>query len=250
LTQFGLIGYPLSHSFSQKYFTEKFQKLGLNYSYSLFSIQDIHSFPLLIKENPAIIGLNVTLPYKQSIISYLDELSPEANQTGAVNTIKKLANGTLKGYNTDIIGFTKAIEQVVSNPVFERAIIIGNGGAAKAVYYALQNIFNCENIIVACRTPQQSHELFIEELSEDMIASADIIVQCTPVGMYPNTDQMLMMPYYALHTGQVAMDLVYNPEETYFVRYAKEQGCTVASGLTMLYTQAEASFEIWTQENR
>jgi shikimate dehydrogenase len=248
LAQFGLIGYPLSHSFSEKYFTEKFQKLGLPYSYSLFPVQDIHLFPALLKENSSVIGLNVTLPHKQSIIPYLDVLSPEANQTGAVNTIKKLPDGRLKGYNTDITGFTKAIMQVVSNPAFERAIIIGNGGAAKAVYYALEHIFNCENIIVACRTPQQSHELFIEELSEDMVASADIIVQCTPVGMYPNTDQMLMIPYYALHTGQVAMDLVYNPKETYFVRYAKEQGCTVASGLTMLYTQAEASFEIWMQK--
>lgn len=246
--QFGLIGYPLSHSFSQKYFTEKFQRLGLSYTYSLFPLQDISSFPLLLKENPSLKGLNVTLPYKQKIIPYLDEVNPEIRQIGAVNTIKKLSDGTLKGYNTDLIGFVTAIKQVVPTVFFERAILIGNGGASRAVYYALKYIFRCENIIVACRTPQQSHELFIEELSEDMVGSADIIVQCTPVGMYPDTEQMLLIPYYAMHRNQVVMDLVYNPEQTYFIQYAKKQGCIIASGLTMLYSQAEASFQIWTQE--
>lgn len=245
---FGLIGYPLSHSFSQKYFTEKFLILGLPYSYSLFPLQDISLLPSLFHNNPLLKGLNVTLPHKQSVIPYLDELSPEAVSTSAVNTIKKLSDGRLKGYNTDIIGFTEAIKQVTPHTFFERAILIGNGGASKAVYYALQHVFRCENIIVACRSPQQSYELFIEELSEDIISSADIIVQCTPVGMYPNTEQMLMIPYYAMHPKQVVMDLVYNPEETYFVRYAKQQGCTVASGLTMLYTQADASFQIWMQK--
>ncbi len=248
--RFGLIGYSLSHSFSQKYFTDKFLKLNLPYTYSLFSLEKISLFPSFLQQNPDIKGLNVTLPYKRSIIEYLDELTAEVKQIGAVNTIKKLSNGKLKGYNTDVIGFTKAIEQVTQNKTFERAILIGNGGASKAVYYALQHVYRCEDIIVACRSPQLSHELFIEELSEDMISSADIIVQCTPVGMYPNTEQMLMIPYYALHQGQIAMDLVYNPEETYFIRYAKQQGCTVASGLTMLYTQADASFEIWTEQEQ
>lgn len=247
---FGLIGFPLSHSFSQKYFTEKFNRLGLPYSYSLFPLQDISLLPSLFNTNPLLKGLNVTLPYKQSVIPFLDVLSHEASLIGAVNTIKKLSDGKLKGYNTDVIGFTKAIEQVTQNKTFERAILIGNGGASKAVYYALQQIFRCKNIIAACRSPQLSHELFIEELSEDMISSADMIVQCTPVGMYPDTEKMLMIPYYALHQGQIAMDLVYNPEETYFVRYAKQQGCTVASGLTMLYTQADASFEIWTEQEQ
>jgi shikimate dehydrogenase len=246
--QFGLIGYPLSHSFSQKYFTEKFGKLALPYSYTLFPLQDINLLPSLFNTNPLLKGVNVTLPYKQVVIPYLDELSAETQQIGAVNTIKKLSDGKLKGYNTDVLGFTKAVQQVAPSTLFERAILIGNGGASKAVYYALQYIFRCENIIVACRNPQKSHELFIEELSEDMINSADILVQCTPVGMYPNTEQMLMIPYYAMHPQQVVMDLVYNPEETFFIRYAKQQGCTIASGLTMLYTQAEASFEIWMQK--
>lgn len=244
---FGLIGYPLTHSFSQKYFTEKFLKLGLNYTYSLYPLQSITQFSSLIKETPLLKGLNVTLPYKQKVITYLDHLSPEAAQTGAVNTIKKLSDSTLKGYNTDIHGFTQAVMQVAPNHFFERAILIGNGGASKAVFYALQQNFKCKDIIVACRSPQQSYELFMEELSEDMIYAADIIVQCTPVGMYPRTDEMLMLPYYAMHSGQVVMDLVYNPEQTHFVRYAKEQGCTIVSGLSMLYTQAEASFEIWMQ---
>lgn len=248
MTQFGLIGYPLSHSFSQRYFTQKFQKLQLPFTYSLFPIENIELFPTLIKENPLLKGLNVTLPYKQAILPYLNELSDEVLSIRAVNTIKKLSNGKLKGYNTDSIGFVKAIKEVAPDRYFDKAILIGNGGAAKAVYYALHHLFRCENIIVACRNPQLSYELFIEELTEDMVSAADILVQCTPVGMYPNVDQMLMIPYYALHSKQVVMDLVYNPEETHFVRYAKQQRCTIASGLTMLYTQAEASFQIWVNE--
>ncbi|MCS7029183.1 MAG: shikimate dehydrogenase [Bacteroidia bacterium] len=245
---FGLIGYPLSHSFSQEYFNQKFKLLGLPYRYSLFPIEKIEEFENISKQHFDLKGLNVTLPYKQSILKYVDIVSKEVSEIGATNTLKKLPNGKWKAFNTDVTGFVQAIEKATDRKTFDRAIIIGNGGASKAVYYALQHHFSCSNIIVACRSPIKSHELFIHELSEDIVSAADILVQCTPVGMYPNVDDMLLLPYYALHSGQVVMDLVYNPEQTHFVRYARNQGCTVASGLQMLYAQADAAFEIWTQD--
>lgn len=245
MADFGLIGFPLSHSFSKQYFTHKFEQEQLPYVYELFPISHIQDFQQLVQKEPVLRGLNVTLPYKQKILTYLSCLTPEAEAVGAVNTLKKLPNGTWQGHNTDVLGFVKAIQEVSPKTHFERAIVIGNGGASKAVQYALSQTFSCANIVVACRHPQQSHELFIEELAEYMLAAADIVVQTTPVGMYPNLNEMLMLPYYAMHNQQIVIDLVYNPEETLFMRYAKAQGCVLASGLTMLYAQAEAAYTYW-----
>ncbi|MCS7076170.1 MAG: shikimate dehydrogenase [Bacteroidia bacterium] len=248
MKEFGLIGYPLSHSFSQEYFTKKFKSLGLNYQYKLFPIHSIDILSDILANNPNLMGINVTIPHKQNVLKHLDLISEEVKKIGAANTLKKLPDGRWKGFNTDVIGFVKAVEKVTEKKAFERSILIGNGGASKAVHYALTHHFNCQNIIVACRNPIASHELFISDLSEEMIAAADIIVQCTPVGMYPNVDNMLMIPYYAFHSQQIVMDLIYNPEQTHFVRYATQRGCTIASGLDMLYAQANASFEIWMQD--
>jgi shikimate dehydrogenase len=240
--QFGLVGKNISYSFSKGYFGEKFEKLNLeDYYYDNLDFQNIEDFPDFIKQNPTISGLNVTIPYKEAIIPFLDKLSKRATEIGAVNTIKITKSGKLKGFNTDYIGFQKSIEPLL-NVNHKKALILGTGGASKAVAYALKQLeipylFVSRNDIGDAIGYNQINEKTFEEFQ--------IIINCTPVGTFPNTNTFPEIPYEYLTTNHLAFDLIYNPAETLFLKKAKEQGAIVKNGLEMLTLQAEKSWDIW-----
>ena len=240
--QFGLVGKNISYSFSKGYFGEKFEKLNLkDYSYDNLDIQNIEDFPEFLKQNPTISGLNVTIPYKEAIIPYLDKLSKRATEIGAVNTIKITKSGKLKGFNTDYIGFQKSIEPLL-NVNHKKALILGTGGASKAVAYALKQLeipylFVSRNDIGDAIGYNQINEKTFEEFQ--------IIINCTPVGTFPNTNSCPEIPYEYFTTNHLAFDLIYNPAETLFLKKAKEKGAIVKNGLEMLTLQAEKSWDIW-----
>ncbi len=240
--QFGLVGKNISYSFSKGYFGEKFEKLNLeDYSYDNLDFQNIEDFPEFIKQNPTISGLNVTIPYKEAIIPFLDKLSKRAIEIGAVNTIKITKSGKLKGFNTDYIGFQKSIEPLL-NVNHKKALILGTGGASKAVAYALKQLeipylFVSRNDIGDAIGYNQINEKTFEEFQ--------IIINCTPVGTFPNTNNCPEIPYEYFTTNHLAFDLIYNPAETLFLKKAKEQGAIVKNGLEMLTLQAEKSWDIW-----
>jgi shikimate dehydrogenase len=240
--QFGLVGKNISYSFSKGYFGEKFQKLSLaDYSYENLDFQTIEEFPEFIKKNPILSGLNVTIPYKEAIIPYLDKLSKKAREIGAVNTIKITKSGKLKGYNTDYFGFKKSLELLL-NSNHKKALILGTGGASKAVAYALKQL----GIPYLCvsRNPNED-TIGYNQLSENTFKEFQIIVNCTPVGTFPNIDSCLDIPYEYFTKNHIAFDLIYNPTETMFLKKAKKQGATIKNGLEMLALQAEKSWEIW-----
>ncbi len=240
--QFGLVGKNISYSFSKGYFGEKFEKLNLeDYSYDNLDFQNIEDFPEFIKQNPTISGLNVTIPYKEAIIPFLDKLSKRAIEIGAVNTIKITKSGKLKGFNTDYIGFQKSIEPLL-NENHKKALILGTGGASKAVAYAMKQLeipylFVTRNDIGDAIGYNQINEKTFEEFQ--------IIINCTPVGTFPNTNSCPEIPYEYFTTNHLAFDLIYNPAETLFLKKAKEQGAIVKNGLEMLTLQAEKSWDIW-----
>ena len=239
---FGLVGKNISYSFSKGYFGEKFEKLNLkDYSYDNLDIQNIEDFPEFLKQNPTISGLNVTIPYKEAIIPFLDKLSKRATEIGAVNTIKITKSGKLKGFNTDYIGFQKSIEPLL-NVNHKKALILGTGGASKAVAYALKQLeipylFVSRNDIGDAIGYNQINEKTFEEFQ--------IIINCTPVGTFPNTNSCPEIPYEYFTTNHLAFDLIYNPAETLFLKKAKEKGAIVKNGLEMLTLQAEKSWDIW-----
>ncbi len=240
--QFGLVGKNISYSFSKGYFGDKFEKLNLeDYSYDNLDFQNIEDFPEFIKQNPTISGLNVTIPYKEAIIPFLDKLSKRATEIGAVNTIKITKSGKLKGFNTDYIGFQKSIEPLL-NVNHKKALILGTGGASKAVAYALKQLgipylFVSRNDIGDAIGYNQINEKTFEEFQ--------IIINCTPVGTFPNTNTCPEIPYEYFTSNHLAFDLIYNPAETLFLKKAKEQGAIVKNGLEMLTLQAEKSWDIW-----
>ena len=239
---FGLVGKNISYSFSKGYFGDKFEKLNLkDYSYDNLDIQNIEDFPEFLKQNPTISGLNVTIPYKEAIIPFLDKLSKRATEIGAVNTIKITKSGKLKGFNTDYIGFQKSIEPLL-NVNHKKALILGTGGASKAVAYALKQLeipylFVSRNDIGDAIGYNQINEKTFEEFQ--------IIINCTPVGTFPNTNSCPEIPYEYFTTNHLAFDLIYNPAETLFLKKAKEKGAIVKNGLEMLTLQAEKSWDIW-----
>jgi len=244
--QLGLIGFPLSHSFSQKYFSQKFIELGLNdWQYNLFPIEKLAEFPTLLNQNPDLVGLNVTIPHKVEILNYLDEIDAEATKVGAVNTIKISisANGKkcLKGYNTDIYGFEMSLKPSLQNHP-TKALILGTGGASKAVKYVLDKL-EIESTFVS-RNPQQNQISYIS-IDEKMLHENLLIVNTTPLGMYPNTDVAPEIPYQYLTKNHLVYDLVYNPEESLFLKKAKQQGAHIKNGLEMLHLQAEKAWEIF-----
>ena len=240
--QFGLVGKNISYSFSKGYFGEKFENLNLkDYSYNNLDFQNIEDFPEFIKQNPTISGLNVTIPYKEAIIPFLDKLSKRATEIGAVNTIKITKSGKLKGFNTDYIGFQKSIEPLL-NVNHKKALILGTGGASKAVAYALKQLkipylFVSRNDIGDAIGYNQINEKTFEEFQ--------IIINCTPVGTFPNTNSCPEIPYEHFTSNHLAFDLIYNPAETLFLKKAKEKGAIVKNGLEMLTLQAEKSWDIW-----
>lgn len=239
---FGLLGKSLSHSFSQRYFQAKFQEHQLQYSYENFELASIDEFPELVKAFN-ISGLNVTIPYKECVVKFLDYLEDEAKALGAVNTIA-FRDGKTTGYNTDVFGFRQMIKPFLLS-THERALILGNGGAAKAVRHVLKNIGL--EVITAARNPKPG-EFHLSEVNDLMIKHCGVIVNCTPVGTFPDVDYCIEIPFWALTEEHLVVDLIYNPEQTKFLKLAKNQGATTLNGQTMLYQQAEKSWEIWNQK--
>ncbi len=246
MDKYGLIGYPLGHSFSVTYFNEKFQSENIDAEYVNFEIPRIEDFMEVVDENPNLCGLNVTIPYKEQVIPYLDELDPDTAKIGAVNVIKIIRQGKgkvkLVGYNSDIIGFTQSIEPLL-RPCHRQALILGTGGAAKAVYHGLENL-GIKSVYVS-RTKRSNDVLTYRELTPEVMAAHTVIVNCTPVGMYPKVDECPEIPYHLLTSDHLLYDLLYNPNETLFMKKGRMHGSAVKNGLEMLLLQAFAAWEIW-----
>ena len=244
---YGLIGYPLGHSFSVGYFNEKFQNEGIGAKYVNFEIPQIALMEEVIASNPDLKGLNVTIPYKEKVISYLDNVSPEARTIGAINVIRVIHKGRsviLKGYNSDVIGFTQSIEPRLE-PYHKKALILGTGGASKAVNYGLKSL-GLETVFVS--RYERPGTIQYEKLTPDDIKEYNVIVNCTPCGMYPHSNKCPNLPYEAMDSHTLLYDLIYNPDETLFMYKGRKQGATVVNGLEMLLLQAFVSWEIWNEE--
>lgn len=223
MDKYGLIGYPLGHSFSQSYFNEKFQNENIDALYENFEIPSIENFPEIIETNPNLRGLNVTIPYKEKVISYLDVISPEAREIGAVNVIKVERKGKstyLTGYNSDVIGFTRSIEPLIEK-YHKKALILGTGGASKAINYGLKSL-GLETVFVSrYRKPDT---ICYEDITPKVIKEYNVIVNCTPLGMFPHTDECPNLPYEAMNTQTLLYDLIYNPDTTMFMQKGAEHG--------------------------
>jgi shikimate dehydrogenase len=245
MKQLGLIGYPLSHSFSEKYFTEKFLKQGLaNWSYHLFELPHINELPQLLLSHSDLVGLNVTLPYKEKVIPFLSHLDESARMAGAVNTIRITRGGIhpiLAGYNTDMYGFRESIKPLLKRN-HQRALILGTGGAAKAVAAVLGEM-QIEYLFVS-RHPQTG-QVGYHELNEAAVTNFPFIVNCTPAGMFPYEQTSPVIPYEFLTRHNFLYDLVYNPAKTIFLQKGKAKGALVMNGLDMLRLQAEKAWEIF-----
>ena len=241
---FGLIGYPLSHSFSPGYFSQKFSKEGIeDAGYQLFPIKTIEKLTELLSSDLNICGLNVTIPYKQQVLPFLDEIDETAGFIGAVNTLCVLRTSegiSLKGYNTDVIGVRDSLK---GQEHHKKALILGNGGASKAVIYTLKQL-GIKYTIVS-RTPKKSDQISYDQLSEDIIRENTLIINTTPLGMSPNTNEYPPLPYQAIGQNHFIFDLIYNPEETLFMKKSRQNGAQILNGKLMLYSQAEASWQLW-----
>lgn len=242
---FGLIGYPLSHSFSKKFFTEKFEKEHIaNCKYDLFPIANTNELDELLVTHPSLCGLNVTIPHKVNVMPYLTALDEAAAAIGAVNCIAiKQQDGqkTLKGYNTDAFGFEESLKPLLT-PAHQRALIFGDGGAAKAVKYVLNNLNIPYTVVV--RNPVPGGILY-SAVTAEVLAAHQLLINTTPLGMSPNLTTYPQIPYQFLTPNHLAYDLVYNPEETAFLSMAKANGAQIKNGLEMLHLQAERSWYIW-----
>lgn len=237
IKKLGLIGRNISYSFSKKFFEEKFQKQMLDhFSYTIFDLPEIDDVENLFLD-PELLGFNVTIPYKEKIIDFLDELSDEAREIGAVNCVL-IHEGKKTGYNTDAFGFEKTLK-IHKKPHQNTALILGNGGAAKAVEYILAKHG------ISCQTVSRKSELNFENLDKETVNKHHIIVQCTPVGTFPNVDDCLDFPFDGLSKEHLVIDLIYNPSYTNFIIKAAENGAKTVNGYYMLEQQAEKAWEIW-----
>ncbi|MCP9612224.1 shikimate dehydrogenase family protein [Coprobacter tertius] len=243
---YGLIGYPLGHSFSKTFFNEKFQAEKNDAEYINFEISRLKSFKEIITRETRLQGMNVTIPYKQEIIKYLDELDETARMIGAVNVIKfirKSGKLILKGYNSDVIGFTESIRPLLT-PLHHNALILGTGGASKAVWYGLESL----DVTPAYVSRDSGKGLYTyNELSPEIMNKYKVIVNTTPVGMYPKVNECPDIPYDYITPEHLFYDLIYNPDETLFMKKAKDKGATVKNGLEMLLLQAFAAWNIWNE---
>jgi len=247
MDRYGLIGFPLKHSFSKDYFNNKFASEGIDAEYINFEITSITELKSIIKNDPQLKGINVTIPYKEQVIPFLDQLSDNARQIGAVNVIKierKKKKIKLSGFNSDIIGFKESIEPLLK-PYYQRALVLGNGGAAKAIFYGLQQLGIESTYVSRQKTDEQM--LIYSELTQEVIEAHTIVVNCTPVGMYPNVDDCPAIPYQFLTNKHLLYDLLYNPDETLFMKKGEERGAVVKNGLEMLLLQAFAGWKMWMQ---
>lgn len=242
---FGLIGYPLTHSFSKKYFTEQFEREGTaDCKYELFPLETVTAVPALLDENESLAGLNVTIPHKVGVMAYLHELEDAASKIGAVNCIsiqRKEGKTWLKGYNTDAYGFAESLKPFLKAH-HTQALILGDGGAAKAVKYVLEQLGITYLSVVRKQVPGT---ITYEDLTVELMKTHQLIINTTPVGTFPNVTDAPAIPYEYLTGAHLAYDLVYNPEETAFLQKAKAQGAAVKNGLEMLHLQADRSWVIW-----
>lgn len=242
---YGLIGHPLSHSFSQAFFRDKFNAEGLQAEYLNFDIPDPHDVLEVLAAHPTLRGFNVTIPYKERIIPYLDEMSKEAQAIGAVNVVRVAGQGKqrkLQGYNSDVVGFAQSIKPLL-RPHHQQALILGTGGASKAVRYALEQRLGLKAQLVS-RTPKP-HAIVYAQLDAAALDQYTVIVNTTPLGMSPNIDTCPPLPYRFISPRHLLFDLVYNPEQTLFLKKGAEQGAETKNGLEMLLLQAIESWRIW-----
>mgnify|MGYP000498279984 CR=1 FL=1 len=240
--QLGLIGYPLSHSFSEKYFAQKFLEENIEgYNYQLFPIEKIGLLSDLMENHPNLLGLNVTIPYKELVFPFMDEVSEAVKEIGALNTIK-IENGKIKGYNTDVYGFGESLKPFLKSH-HKKALILGTGGAAKAVKF----VFNSLDIFYksVSRTPE-ANQLTYADITAELLETYHIIVNTTPLGTYPNEGTYPNITYEGLSDKHLLYDLVYNPAESLFLKKGKSQQASIKNGLEMLHLQAEKAWEIWT----
>ena len=244
MKKYGLIGYPLGQSFSQKHFTEKFKNEDINAEYLNFEIDSIGEFPEIIEDNEDIVGLNVTIPYKEKVMSFVDELDEEAEKVGAINTIRintKHGKTCLTGYNTDVYGFEISLKPFLETH-HTKALILGTGGASKAVKFVLKKL-GIEFKMVS-RNPKTGSFTY-NDITEDIMSEYKLIINSTPLGMFPNIENCPKLPYNAVTPQHLFYDLIYNPAETKFLEKAKANGATIVNGQEMLIKQAEKAWEIW-----
>ena len=245
MDKYGLIGYPLGHSFSISYFNQRFQDEGINAVYENYEIPTIEALDEVINLNPELKGLNVTIPYKEKVIPYLDSITPEARAIGAVNVIKVTHSGKdvkLKGYNSDVIGFTKSIEPMLDKNWHKKALILGTGGASKAINFGLKHL-GLETVFVS--RYERPDTIQYQNITPEVVQEYNVIVNCTPIGMYPKTEECPLLPYEAMDSHTIHYDLIYNPDETLFMKLGAKNGAQTKNGLEMLLLQAFASWEFW-----
>jgi shikimate dehydrogenase len=240
--QFGLVGKNISYSFSRKYFATKFEsEVFENYSYENFDLNSITEFPEIFKKNVNIKGLNITIPYKEEVIPFLDKLSKQATAIGAVNTVKITKKGKLKGYNSDWYGFKKAIKPFLKNH-HKKALILGTGGASKAIAYALEQMKITYSFV---SREANSNSISYELLNQTTFENHQIIINTTPLGTFPDVGEFPFLPYSFFTSNHIAFDVIYNPEKTQFLKRAEKNGATIVNGHSMLVNQAEKSWKIW-----
>lgn len=248
MKKFGLIGYPLGHSFSKKYYLEKFDKEhieGINYD--LYAIEDIQEFQNLYSNDAGFYGFNVTIPHKLTVMQFINELSAEAQEINAVNCIKIQREGDniyLKGFNTDAFGFEESLKPLLT-PAHKQALVLGNGGAAKAIIYTLKKL-NIPYLIIS-RT-KENGDMTYGELKKVDLKDYQVIINCSPVGTFPNVEDAPDINYEQLSADHLLYDLIYNPVETRFLQKGKEKGALIKNGYDMLILQAEKNWEIWNNE--
>ncbi|SDB20759.1 shikimate dehydrogenase [Flavobacteriaceae bacterium MAR_2010_188] len=244
MPEFGLVGKNISYSFSKGYFAEKFKKMNLPYTYENFDLQQISDIKNILSSNPELIGFNVTIPYKEEILPFLNQIDETAKRIGAVNTVKVSRSGELKGYNTDTYGFKKSLKPLLK-PNHKTALILGTGGASKAVAHTLKQL-NISYDYVS-RTANKKSKFLYSDLTEQIIHSYSIIINCTPIGTFPDVNNCPDIPYEGLTENHILYDLVYNPPVTKFLACGEMKGAQVINGSEMLQFQAEKAWHIWNE---
>ncbi|MFD0991088.1 shikimate dehydrogenase family protein [Mariniflexile jejuense] len=243
MNKLGLLGKNISYSFSKAYFKEKFENQQItDTTYENFDIETIDLFPSIIKNTKNLKGLNVTIPYKEVVVPYLDKVNKKAKEIGAVNTIKITKKGKLVGYNTDCYGFKKTLKPFLQ-PHHKNALILGTGGASKAIAFTFKELGISYHYV--SRTQSEGVSFTYNSLTEDTIKQHQIIVNCSPLGTFPNIEDCPNIPYNAINENHILFDLIYNPEQTKFLRLGKAQNATTINGLNMLKLQAEKAWSIW-----
>jgi len=242
MREFGLIGRNISYSFSEGYFSNKFKELGItDCSYSTFDLNEISQLKDLLKSKPNLKGFNITIPYKEDVLDFLDEVDESAKLINAVNTVK-IEEGKLIGFNTDTFGFRTSIKPFFE-PQHRKALILGTGGAAKAIAFVLEQLG--VDYFYVSRNPKAEKEISYSDLTKEAITNFPFIINCSPVGTFPDVDKCPDIPYDGITSSHLLYDLVYNPEETLFLKNGKEHGASTVNGLSMLHHQAEEAWRIW-----